>query len=269
MSRSGLITLLTDFGLSDAYTAMMKGAALSINRNAAIIDITHCINVGSIFQGADILQEAFSFFPENTVHVAVVDPGVGSSRRLIAAKAADHFFVAPDNGILWPIIEKNSNAQIVELTNEDYFLPHVTSTFHGRDIFAPVAAHISLGVELSQLGKPITDPEKLTLPQPYIKDDILKGEITRVDNFGNIITNIKKEHLKNYLGDNLPVIQIGEYKITGIFETYSDREKGELLALFSSADHLEIAVNLGKASEYLNKDPDEIRGMRVKVLKVN
>ncbi len=269
MNRPGIITLLTDFGLSDAYTAMMKGVILSINRNANLIDITHCITVGSVFQGAGILKEAFSYFPEGTVHIAVVDPGVGSSRRLIALKAAGHFFVAPDNGILWPIIEAAQDTEIVELSEKSYFLPHVTSTFHGRDVLAPVAAHLSLGIEISQLGRPLIDPEELTLPRPYQKDDTLKGQITRIDNFGNLITNITANNLINFLGDKKPVTFIGDYEISGISDTYSDKEKGELLALINSSDYLEIAVNLGKASEYLKKESDEIIGTRIKVFKLN
>jgi S-adenosylmethionine hydrolase len=269
MSRSGIITLLTDFGLSDAYAAMMKGVILSINRNAELIDITHCIAVGSIFQGAAILKETFSYFPEGTVHIAVVDPGVGSSRRFLALKADGHFFVAPDNGILWPIIEDDKDAEIVELSEKSYFLPHVTRTFHGRDVFAPIAAHISLGIEISQLGRPLINPEKLTLPRPYQKDDTLKGQITRIDNFGNLITNITANNLIDFLADKKPVIHIGDYEIPGINNTYSDKEKGELIALINSSDYLEIAVNLGKASEYLRKESDEIIGTRVKVFKLN
>ena len=269
MSRSGIITLLTDFGLSDAYTSMMKGVILSINRNIRLVDVTHCVAVGSIFQGAGILKETFSYFPDGTVHVAVVDPGVGSTRRAMALKAAGHFFVGPDNGIFWPIIKDNKDAEIIELSEKKYFMPHVTSTFHGRDIFAPAAAHISLGIEIGQLGLPLTDPEELTLPQPYQKDDILKGEITRIDNFGNLITNITSEDIIRFLGNEKPVIHLCDYEIIGISETYSDREKGELLALINSTNHLEVAVNLGKASEYLKKESDRIIGTRVKVFRLN
>lgn len=269
MSRSGIITFMTDFGLSDAYTAMMKGVVLSINRNAYIIDITHYINIGSIFQGACMLKETYAYFPKGTVHVAVVDPGVGSSRRQLAIKAAGHFFVGPDNGIFWPIIEENPNAEIINLSETRYFLSHVTSTFHGRDIFAPVAAYISLGTEISKMGTSMSEPEKLTLPKPYLKHDTLKGQITRIDNFGNLITNITENTLSRFLEGKKPVIHIGDYKIPWLCDTYSDRDKGELLALINSSGLLEIAVNLGKASEYLGRSPDEILGMLVKVVKIN
>ncbi len=265
MDRSGIITFLTDFGLSDAYTAMMKGVVLSINRNADIIDITHNIRFGSVYQGAGILKDAYSYFPEGTVHVAVVDPGVGSSRRLLAVKAAGHFFLGPDNGILWPIIKDAPEAEIVELTEKKFFLPDITSTFHGRDVFAPVAAHISLGTEISRLGHPITDPEKLIMPLSYIKDGILKGEIIRVDNFGNLITNITLADLSSFLGDKTPVIKIGEYKISGVSDTYSGNDKDKLMALINSSNHLEIAVNLGRASEYIRMATDQIPGTCIEV----
>ena len=265
MNRSGIITFLTDFGLTDAYTAMMKGVVLSINREAEMIDITHSINVGSISQGAGILKEAYRYFPKGTVHVAVVDPGVGSNRRLIAVKAASQFFVGPDNGIFWPVIKENPDAEIVELTEKRYFLPGITNTFHGRDVFAPVAAHISLGADICDLGRLISDPEDLTLPRPYLKDDFLKGEIIRIDHFGNLITNISARELKDFLGGKKPAINLGGYKISEICSTYSDKDKGELIALINSSNYLEIAVNMGKASEYLGKSPDEIIGMRVKI----
>jgi S-adenosyl-L-methionine hydrolase (adenosine-forming) len=269
MSRSGIITLLTDFGISDAYAAMMKGVVLFINRNAVLIDITHNIKAGSIYQGAEILKDSYPYFPEGTVHVAVVDPGVGSCRRLMAMKAAGHFFVGPDNCIFWPVIKENPDAEIINLTEKRYFLSHVTNTFHGRDIFAPVAAHISLGIEIDKLGHPISDPEKLTLPQPYIKDTVLLGEITRVDNFGNLISNIAAKALADFLGDKQQVIHIGDFKIPEICDTYSDKDEGELIALINSSGYLEIAVNLGKASEYLGKSYDQIIGMRVKVVAIN
>ncbi len=268
MKRSGIITLLTDFGLSDAYVAMIKGVILSINRDAELVDITHSINTGAVYQGAYILKESFSYFPLGTVHVAVVDPGVGSTRRVIAVSAAGHFFTGPDNGILWPVIEIYKDATVYELTEDKYFLPHVTSTFHGRDVFAPVAANISLGVDIHQLGMPVSDPEKLEIPLPYEHDNTLTGQITRIDNFGNLITNITADDLGRFLGNNEPVIHSGKIKIYGLSKTYSEREKGELLAIINSANHLEIAVNMGKASHYIGKEPDDIIGTGVKVEKI-
>jgi hypothetical protein len=268
MKRSGIITLLTDFGLSDAYVAMMKGVILSINRDAELVDITHSINTGSVFQGAYLLKESFSYFPVGTVHVVVIDPGVGSNRRIIAVNAAGHFFTGPDNGIFWPIIEKFKDATIYELTENKYFLPRVTSTFHGRDIFAPVAAHISLGLDIHQLGRAVSDPEKLEMPLPFRHDNTLTGQIIRIDNFGNLITNITVDDLVGFLGNNEPVIYSGKNKIHGLSKTYSERERGELLAIINSSNQLEVAVNMGMASHYIGKEAEDIIGTVVKVEKI-
>lgn len=269
MKRSGIITLLTDFGLADPYVAMMKGVVLSINRSADLIDITHNIRAGSVSQGSEILNGTWPCFPEGTVHAAVVDPGVGSERRPVAVKAAGHFFVGPDNGIFWPVIKTHPDAVIVELTEKRYFLPDVSNTFHGRDVFAPVAAHISLGIEINRLGPTIIDPEKLKQPHPCQKDGILSGQITRIDNFGNLITNIPANTLKDFLGDKRPVIHIDRYKIPELCRTYSDKHDGELTALVNSSSYLEIAVNRGKASEYLGMSPDEIIGISVRIDRKN
>lgn len=267
MNRSGIITLLTDFGLTDAYTAMMKGVILSINKNAKTIDITHNINTGAIFQAAGLLKETYRYFPEGTVHVAVVDPGVGSNRRLMAFKANNHFFVGPDNGIFCPVLDEAEDPQIVELTEEKYFLKNVTNTFHGREVFAPAAAHISLGVDLEKLGPPLEDPVVLSLPKPYVKDKILYGQVIRIDNFGNIITNITEKHLKEFEPEENGAIQIGDVKIVGIKNVYNDVEEGELLAILNSSNLLEIAVNLGRATEYIGIDVNDIVGSMVKVHK--
>ncbi len=267
MKRSGIITLLTDFGLSDAYVAMMKGVILSIKRDAVLVDITHNINTGSILQGAYIVKESFSFFPAGTVHVAVVDPGVGSNRRSIAVNAGGHFLIGPDNGIFWPVIERYKDATVYELTEKRYFLPQVTSTFHGRDIFAPVAAHISLGLNIHQLGRAVSDPEKLEMPLPFKHDNTLTGQIIRIDNFGNLITNITADDLAGFLDNRTPVIHTGKIKIFGLNKIYSDRENGELLAIINSTNNLEIAVNMGKASHYIGKEPDDIIGTAVRVEK--
>src|SRR4030042_7024923 len=145
MKPSGIITLTTDFGLTDPYVAMMKGVILSINPTAKIIDITHLIGAGSTSQAAAVIQEIYPYFPQGTIHVAVVDPGVGTERRLLAFEARSHFFVGPDNGVFWPVLMNDPNSRLVLLTETKYFLPHVPKTLHGREIFAPVAAHLSRG----------------------------------------------------------------------------------------------------------------------------
>jgi S-adenosyl-L-methionine hydrolase (adenosine-forming) len=265
MKTSGIITLLTDFGLVDPYVAMMKGVILSINPHAVIVDINHSIMTGRIAQGAQMINETYLFFPKGTVHVAVVDPGVGAGRRLLGIEADGHYLVGPDNGILWPVIKDCREPIVINLTESLYFLPHITSTFHGRDVFAPVAAHLSLGEELSQMGARIHDPVEMTLPSYLVIDGILSGEITHIDNFGNLITNIRKQTLEDFLINANPVISVGSLELHGIGNTYSDVEEGEPLALINSSGLLEIAVNLGRASEYAGINKDEIIGANIRI----
>jgi S-adenosylmethionine hydrolase len=251
MEPSHIITLTSDFGLHDPYVAMMKGVILSIHSKARIVDISHEIRAGSIIQAAGFLRETFSSFPKGTIHVAVVDPGVGTDRRLLGLEASGHYFVGPDNGIFWPIIEDDEETKIIHLTNRVYFRPRISPTFHGRDIFAPVAAHLSLGVNLQKMGAGINDPQKLRYPKPKEKDDILYGEITRVDNFGNLITNIHRRDLDPFLKSARPVIEVGDLVIKKLSPIYADVEQGEPLALINSSDWLEIAVHQGRASQYI------------------
>ncbi|MFC1533982.1 S-adenosyl-l-methionine hydroxide adenosyltransferase family protein [Thermodesulfobacteriota bacterium] len=265
MKRSGIITLLTDFGITDPYVAMMKGVILSINPDARIVDISHHISAGSILQASSFIHETFSFFPDGTVHVVVVDPGVGSNRRLIGLDAGGHLFVGPDNGTFWPLVEDYKEAKIIHLTENRYFLPHITQTFHGREVFAPVAAYLSSGEDLERMGRTIKDPERLSAPIPHKMDNILYGQVIRVDNFGNLITNIRNEDLERFLKKSKPIIYIGNLELKKIENIYSDTEKGEPLALINSSDLLEIAINLGRASEYIGICSDEIMGTAVKV----
>ena len=265
MKPSGIITLLTDFGLRDPYVAMMKGVILSINPHAHLVDISNQIRAGSIMQAAGMIRETFKYFPDGTVHVAVVDPGVGGTRRLLGVEAANHFFVGPDNGIFWPMIKGFEDPKAVHLTETKFFLSKVSRTFHGREIFSPVAAHLSLGVNLEEMGPVLDDPITLEFPEPYEKDEVLYGEIIRVDNFGNLITNISTKELDNFLEKDMPVIELGNLSITELSHTYSDAKEGQPLALINSSDWLEIAVNLGRASEYAGLDAGEIIGTPVKV----
>jgi S-adenosyl-L-methionine hydrolase (adenosine-forming) len=267
MKPSGIITLLTDFGLIDPYVAMMKGVILSINPHAVLVDISHSIPTGRIVQGAGMTRESYPFFPEGTVHLAVVDPGVGTGRRLLGIEADGHYFVGPDNGIFWPAIKDCREAMVINLTESRYFLPHITSTFHGRDVFAPIAAHLSLGKELSQMGVKMHDPVEITLPECSITNDILTGEITHMDNFGNLITDIGEPALRRFLEKSNPVITLGNLEIRKIDNTYFDVEEGEPLALINSSGLLEIAVNLGRASEYVGINKDEIIGANIRIAK--
>jgi len=268
MKPSGIITLMTDFGTKDPYVAMMKGVILSINPLARIVDISHQLKVGSISQAATLIKETFPFFPSGTVHVVVVDPTVGSKRRLLGLEAGGHFFVGPDNGIFWGVIEGHEGAEIFQLTEERYFLPRVTRTFHGREVFAPVGAHLSSGVALEKMGKVLRDPVRLNLPIPYREKDTYLGQITRVDNFGNLITNIHRAELEEFLESARPVIEAGNLTIKQISNAYTDVDEGAPLALINSSDLLEIAVNLGRADRYVGIDGEEILGTVVKVNKL-
>jgi len=267
MKPSGIITLTTDFGLSDPYVAMMKGVILSINPSARIVDVTHQVGTGSIAQAALLIHETFPYFPKGTVHLAVVDPGVGSHRRLIALTAAAHFFVGPDNGLFWPVLQEFEGAKAVQLSQSRYFLPSITQTFHGREIFAPVAAHLSLGLSLESLGPTVHDLAKVTLPQPYTKGGALCGQIIRVDNFGNLVTNISARELTDFLQSAPLRIEAGKLVIRKLSRVYADCEEGEPLALINSSNLLEIAVNLGRASEYIGLKNGEIVGVLVEVSK--
>lgn len=253
MIPSGIITITTDFGETDPYVASMKGVILSINPDARIVDVTHQIPASSIQEGALIIKEVYPYFPSGTVHLGVIDPGVGSKRRPIAILADNHFFVGPDNGLFWPAIEKRKNLRVVHLINKNYWMNKISSTFHGRDIFAPVSAYLSRGVNLSLLGKKIDDPATLESRLPLKKNGDLVGEVIRVDNFGNLITNITKEQLSPYLSCKGFTIKIGNLILKKISNTYNDVPEGRPLALVGSSDLLEISINMGKAANSLGE----------------
>lgn len=268
MKVSGVITLTSDFGLTDPYVGIMKGVILSINPMAHVIDISHQIEAGSVFQCSVIFKEAYAFFPDGSIHVAVVDPGVGGNRRPIILKTKDHLFVGPDNGIFWPIILFHQGAEIIHLTKTKYFLPNVSHTFHGRDIFAPVAAHLSRGVEPLSMGPIITDPVSLEFPLPKQGKDVLSGQVIRVDHFGNLITNIHQRDIEQFLGSNRPVIRIGNLIIEGMQKAYAEAREGQSLALIGSSGFLEIAVNAGRASDVVDLASKDLFGLECEVSKI-
>ena len=265
MKRSGLITLLTDFGLEDPYVGMMKGVILSVNPDARMIDISHHVKAGSITGAAGIIRETYPYFPKGTVHVAVVDPGVGGKRRAIILQTQSHLFVGPDNGIFWPIINLHQNIKFIHITETKYFLPDVSNTFHGRDIFAPVAAHLSMGADPLEMGPVISDPVKLQIPAPHQKGGILYGQVVNVDHFGNLITNIHRKEIEGFIGNSRPIIRLGDLIIEGMLKTYAEAAPGETLALIGSSDNLEIAVNLGRADDKSGLDFHGVVGIEVEV----
>ncbi len=266
MKKTSIITLTTDFGLTDPYVGMMKGAILSINPEARIIDISHMVKVGDISHAAGLIKETFKFFPKGTIHVVVVDPGVGGDRRPILIKTENYFFIGPDNGLFWPIVSSTKHAEIIHLTEKSYFLPHISRTFHGRDIFSPVAAHLSLGIDPFKMGRAITDPVKLDLPVPQQNGGILSGQVIRVDNFGNMITNIRTQDIDQISGKSGIGIRVGGLEINGIHETYTDEKEGELMALIGSSEYLEIAINLGRACDRFGGGSENLIGMEVEII---
>lgn len=277
-----IITLTTDFGLTDAYVAAMKGVMLSINPQAKLIDICHNIKPQDIHQAGFVLSTAYSYFPERTVHLVVVDPGVGSERKVIILRTPSADFVAPDNGVLSYVIQQFirgslkergtegvrliNNLQQVELgpelqavaiTKPEFWRSPVSSTFHGRDILAPVAARLSLGASPTDFGEAITSVAMLPLPCPYqASDGSLVGHIIHIDSFGNLITNIR--------GDDLPptrgaiTVEVGNQHISGLSRTYA--EGRGLLALIGGSGYLEVSLKGGSASALLGAEVgDEVK----------
>jgi S-adenosylmethionine hydrolase len=267
MKTSGIITLTTDFGLYDPYVAIMKGVILSINPGTRIVDVTHQVPPGALLHVASVIQDTIKYFPHGTINVVVVDPGVGGQRRPIAIKTEHYFFIGPDNGIFWSIIEEDKSSVIIHLEEKKYFLSPVSNTFHGRDIFAPVAAYISRGIDIRKMGPVIKDPVTFSFPRPKIEGNTLCGEIIRVDNFGNLITNIHRTDMDAFLRSSTPSISIGDLRIKGMRHVYTDVSRGEPLALYGSMKRLEIAVCGGSASDFLGFAAGEVIGMKITVSK--
>lgn len=257
MKPSGIITFITDFGLTDPYAGAVRGVILSIHREAVLADISHEIPRGNVCEASRVLMDSYKYFPAGTVHLTVVDPGVGGGRRAIAAASGSHFFVGPDNGVFWPVI-KDPGSVIVHLNRPRFFLPEVSATFHGRDIFAPVAARVSKGEDMLSMGDAVTDPVKLDLPEPFISSGKLHGRIMRFDHFGNLISNLKRGTVEEFLGPAAPAIRFGSVELREISVTYSSVEQGKMLALFGGSGFLEIAVNGGSAVRLLHPEDPEI-----------
>jgi len=261
-----IITLLTDFGLSDNYAGIMKGVICTICPDATIIDITHQVPPQDIEAAAYSLQTAYRFFPRDTIHLVVVDPGVGGQRRIIAARTARGIFIAPDNGILGPVLDEEPVDAVVVVENADLFLHPVSRTFHGRDIFAPVAAHLALNGDLDLLGSRIPPRTivRMKVDAPEIMEDgSLQGTIIAVDRFGNLITNIGIQKIAAIFGSPEVmriVVDIKGKRVAGISEIYQSVAQGAPLALIGSGGMLEISVNGGSAGAYFNASRgDKIR----------
>ena len=282
MEHIPLITLMTDFGTADGYVGAMKGVILSIAPDAQLVDISHEIAPQNVRQAAYVLYTAYSFFPPHTVHLVVVDPGVGSARRPIALRTPAGYFVGPDNGVLSYVMACEPVEAVVELSDPCYRLPQVSHTFHGRDIFAPAAAHLAAGVPITALGPPVRDPVAFPPPRLEIVPDGVVGEVLHADHFGNVITSVGQlvwggdelslepafrgaggrgqeaggRKCVCFQADEALVVVAGQ-EIAGVHRAYAEVEPGVVLALVDSEGHLEIAVREGSAARRLGLCPGD------------
>ena len=241
-----LITLMSDFGVSSPYVAQMKGVLSTRQPDARVVDLTHSIPAQNVQAGAVVLDDLAPWFPEGTVNIAVVDPGVGTDRRILAAKVGRWNFVMPDNGLLTPLVDRFELKSIVELNRPEFWLSAVSSTFHGRDIMSPVAAGISRGVPIEELGSPVTDWIRMDIPRATVGRREIEGEVIYVDSFGNLITNVLAEDVSQ-----ADVFNIAEHQAAGLVRTYAEQTPGRLVALIGSSGRLEFAVVDGSAVEQL------------------
>jgi S-adenosylmethionine hydrolase len=281
MKQSPLITLMTDFGLADGYVGTMKGVILDIAPDACLVDITHEIAPQDVRQAAFVLYSAYPFFPSHTVHLVVVDPGVGSARRPIALRTPAGVFVGPDNGVFTYVLAREPIEALVELADPRYRLLGVSHTFHGRDVFAPAAAHLAAGVLMAALGPSISDPVTFPLPRLEIGRGAIAGEVLHADRFGNVVTSIGK---LTWDGEELvlepafqeaegrettrfrpgeAVVVVAGQEVVGVRRTYAEVRPGEVLMLVGSEGHLEIAVREGSATQRLGLQPGDAVEVRL------
>lgn len=247
-----VLSLLTDFGMQDGFIGVMKGVIWGICPEVKIADISHQIKPQNIMQGAITLWRVAPFFPEGSIHVAVVDPGVGTNRRALAAQLGDQLYVAPDNGLLTPLIQDAKSQGLfqffVELTDPKYWLSDISNTFHGRDIFAPVGAYLASGVKLEDLGNQIDDPILIELSQPIKIQSGWQAHVVAIDIFGNIQTDLLAERVEDF--DEV-VLRLKERDILGLVGSFGYREPGELIAVVDSKGFIEVAIVNGNAAEVL------------------
>ena len=256
-----VIAMLTDFGLVDGYVGVMKGVILSLAPRAVIVDVTHDLPPQAIQAGAFLLRWSYGYFPSGTIHLSIVDPGVGTERGILAMQTSGHFFLAPDNGLLWPVWEEalalGESPKLLEVTNKSLWMDRVSPTFHGRDIFSPVAAHLASGVAFEELGTSIDVPRmQMSLPVPVRRGNLWQGEILYIDRFGNLITNFERLHLERWLQEtgykhtDIQVI-VRDRAIGSLGGSYGTAQPGEFVVTYDGFDTIEIAVNQGSARDVL------------------
>jgi S-adenosylmethionine hydrolase len=251
------ISFTTDFGLTEHYVGVMKGVILSINPSAQITDITNAVQSFDILDGALAISQAYSFFPKDTVHLVVVDPGVGGSRRPILVTAGQYYFVAPDNGVLSFIYDREERVMVRHITADHYFRQPVSNTFHGRDVFAPVAAYLSKGVDTSKFGDTVTDYVRFSVPKPKaVATNSWKAIVLKTDRFGNLITSITPADLPQIFNGAAQAFKltVGKAEVTRLCANYSQGTAGELFAVLGSTGFLEISTNKGSAARLAGAD---------------
>jgi len=247
-----IITLTTDYGTDDHLVGVLKGVILKINPDAQIVDITHGVAPFDLLDGAMAIANAYSYFPPRTIHVVVVDPSVGTDRRPLLVSGQNQYFIAPDNGVLSGVYDKEQNFVVRHLTAEHYFLQPVSRTFHGRDIFAAVAGWLSKNWQPASMGEEITDFKRFALPRPKEADGLVKGVVLKVDSFGNLITNFRSEDLpEGALEKGEIKLQVGSHTVSKLVPTFANGNAGEAIAYVGSSGLVEIGVNKGNASKTL------------------
>jgi len=254
LAATPIITLTSDFGLRDPFVGIMKGVILGICPEARLVDLTHEVEPQDILEGALSLEPAWRFFPPGTIHLAVVDPGVGGARRALGLRAGGHYFVGPDNGLFsFALLEAGWSA--VSLEAAAYRLPEVSQTFHGRDIFAPAAAHLAAGVALERLGPSVTDPTRLTLPDCRIDGDEVVGEVIRSDRFGNLLTSVTADRVREIAARGPLVVRVGGRDVGPLAGCYEAGPPGVPTPIIGSGGRLEIFVRNGNARDHLGDAP--------------
>jgi len=248
-----IITLTTDYGTNDHLVGTLKGVILKINPDVNIVDITHNVTPYDLLDGALAIGSSYSYFPPRTIHVVVIDPGVGTDRRPLLVTAETQYFVAPDNGVLSLVYEREESILVRHANVEHYYLQPLSKTFHGRDIFAPVAAWLSKGSQAAAMGDEITDYKKFAMPRPKTSDGAVKGVVLRVDSFGNLVTNFRPEDLPAAaLETGALQLQVGAQSVTRLVGTFAQGNPGEAFAYIGSNGFVEIGVNKASAAKTLN-----------------
>lgn len=253
MNTRPIITLMTDFGNTDGFVGVMKGVIVRLAPAARLIDISHELQPFAIASAAFLNEWSFRYFPEGTVHLCVVDPGVGTKRRPLVAAMDGHYFVAPDNGLLIPALDQAKSARVFAATRKQYWLEPVSNTFHGRDIFSPLAAHLANGVAIEELGEEIHNPVRLPLKPLAVTYDRIECHICHIDRFGNLVTDLDQPTFEAWASRNgvraeEVLIRFQRHTIRGISQAYGEKKRGEFLAVFDGYGRLEIAATGGHAA---------------------